>query len=165
VITWAGRVWRHVPAGGFPLNFAFIVKARGRWNRAGRYGCLYTSTTREGAMAEYRKLVAAWAPGLRLAPRELVSIDVHRVEPVLDLTDGAERKRFRVRLDDLTRDTDAAIELCRTLSDAARRAGAVGLLAPSAALAGAINLMIYQDGLAGGIDLAVGPDRDRLPLS
>jgi hypothetical protein len=71
----------------------------------------------------------------------------------------------RVRAGDLIRGTDAAIELCRTISDAARQAGAVGLLAPSAALTGAVNLMSYQDGVAGGIDLAVGPARESIPAS
>jgi RES domain-containing protein len=157
-------VWRHIPAGSFPLNFAYIIRARGRWNRPRVYGCLYTSLSRDGAIAEYRKLRASAAGGTRLRRHELVSIDVHHVEPLLDLSDPAELGRFGVDSPEhILADTEASLELCRMISDEARRAGAVGLLAPSAALREAVSLMIYHDGLAAGIDLDVGPDREPMP--
>ena len=60
--------------------------ADGRWNRAGEYGCLYTSLSREGAVAEYEKMLTRFG----LAPeedqrRDLVTVRV-TVSPVLDLT-------------------------------------------------------------------------------
>jgi len=118
VISWSGRVWRHVPAGGFPLNFAYIIRARGRWNRPGVYGCLYTSLSREGAIAEYRKLSASAAGGTRLRRHELVSIAVHHVGPLLELTDPAELRRFGVDSpEQILADTDEALELCRAITD------------------------------------------------
>ena len=83
-----GLVWRHVPRGAHPLHVGFILLARGRWNRHDEYGCLYTSLSREGALAEYTKElrrlgIAASAD----QPKDLVTLNVG-VARVLDLTVG-----------------------------------------------------------------------------
>ena len=77
-------MWRHVPKGAHPLHVGKIFKyAHGRWNRRGQYGCLYTALTADGATAEYEKLLAVNG---YTGPRDLVSIRVARLRPVLDLT-------------------------------------------------------------------------------
>src|SRR3712207_327864 len=100
-----GLVWRHVPRGAHPLHVGFILLARGRWNRQGEYGCLYTSLSLEGAAAEYDKEVRRNTGIGRDAdqPKDLVSIHV-RVVRVLDLSDERHRRRFGVSLAMLTGD-------------------------------------------------------------
>ena len=118
-----GVVWRHVPRGAHPLHVGFILKASGRWNRQGRYGCLYTSLSREGALAEYRKyLIRAALPGSP-HPRDLVSIEVRRVEPVLDLTVEEEQTRLGVSLDTLIGDEPEDLDVCLNLAEWARFRG------------------------------------------
>lgn len=88
------KVWRHIPAGAHPPHVGYIIKARGRWNRAGEYGCIYTSLTEGGAKAEYRKYLST--AGIHelglLKPHEVVSLIV-KISLVMDLTD---RKSFPV---------------------------------------------------------------------
>lgn len=152
-----GIVWRHVPVGAHPLHVGFILKAEGRWNRAGEYGCLYTSLSREGARAEYEKYLARLNVPHGLNPRELVTIRV-AVEPVTDLTDGRSSP-LPVDAPFLTGDDARDIEACRSLADYLRSRGVVALITPSAALLGEKNLVIYVDGPSRQIDLAAGPDR------
>lgn len=155
-----GVVWRHVPVGAHPLHVGYILKASGRWNRAGEYGALYTSFTREGARAEYRKYLERSGVQGRIQPRDLVSIEVS-VASACDLTDGrsspvSPRSRF------LTADDPEDLERCRTLTDALRSEGRVALITPSAALAGAKNLVIFIDGPAESVRLNVGGRREPL---
>ena len=122
-MKFSGKVWRHIPAGSYPLNLRYLLLASGRWNRAGEYGCLYTSLTRAGAAAEFRKyLQAAGAgEGFPTRPRELVSLRV-TVEPVLDLTDPF-TSPVPTSSHFLTADDDASLESCRALADALRAQG------------------------------------------
>lgn len=161
-MKFTGKAWRHIPAGSYPLNLRYLLLASGRWNRAGEYGCLYTSLTRTGAEAEYRKYLRAAGAGGRFParPRELVSLIV-TVEPVMDLTDpGASPVPTTSHF--LTSDDDASLESCRALADALRAQGFAALITPSAAKAGAKNLVLYFDGPARNLDLDEGGDR--LPL-
>lgn len=152
-------VWRHVPHGAHALHVGWVLRATGRWNRRGIYGCLYTALTAEGALAEYRKY-STLAHGTRgLDVRDLVSVRVNRIGPVLDVTDVEMRAEAGVDLRTLTSDDPDDLETCRAIADWARSDGYQGLLVPSAALPGAINLVIYIDGLASNVDLDEGPDR------
>jgi len=135
----------------------FIVKAHGRWNRAGEYGCLYTSLTLQGARAEFQRYVARAAAGTGLAPRELVSLDVD-ITPVVDLTDPASSP-VSIRSPFLTGDEPDDLESCRTLADYIRALGNSAIIAPSAALQGEKNLVIYIDGPARNLGLSVGGAR------
>ena len=159
-----GLVWRYVPADAHPLHVGFILLASGRWNREGVYGCLYTSLSRDGAVAEYHKMLAQTtgvSPDLDQR-RDLVSIRAH-IARVLDLTDPAERERLGVSLDVLTGDSDEDLEMCRLIADLARVEGYQAILSPSAALSGAQNLNLYIDGVAADIQVVDGPDR--VPLN
>jgi RES domain-containing protein len=160
-LKYKGTVWRHIPAGGQPLHVGYILRSAGRWNRCGLYGCLYTSLSQEGAIAEYRKYLklAGITPG-RARPRELVSI-LAEISPVLDITDETVSPVPPLS-GFLVCDTPDDLEACRSLADYARSQGYAGLLAPSSALSGEKNLIIYIDGLAGSILLDEGPDR--LPI-
>ena len=128
-------MWRYVPRGAHPLHFGFILRAGGRWNRAGRYGALYLALGRDGALAER----------------------------ALDLTDPAEQRRFGVTGADLTADGPAAYELCRRTADLARASGHLVLFVPSAPLLGATNVIVYPEVPPAHCQLDVGPDRIPLP--
>jgi RES domain-containing protein len=162
-LKYKGIVWRHIPAGGQPLHVGYILHAAGRWNRCGLYGCLYTSLSPEGAIAEYRKYLkqAGIAPRL-VRPRDLVSLDVE-ISPVFDLTDAAS-SLIPPSSHLLIGDSEDDLEECRALADYIRSQDYAGILAPSSALPGARNLIIYIDGLAGNIIVNEGPDRFPLEL-
>ena len=157
-----GKVWRHIPAGAHPLHVGYILKATGRWNREGEYGCIYTSLTADGAKAEYRKYLSK--AGIHkiglLKPRELVSLLVE-ISPVLDIT-NAKTSPVSPKEKFLTSDNSEDLEACRALADILRAQGYVGILAPSSVLSGETNLVIYIDGPSRNVFLDVGPDR--IPL-
>ena len=162
-LQFEGVVWRYIPAWAHPLHVGFLLQAAGRWNRYAEYGCLYTSLSREGAIAEYRKVAGGYV-GLASSDAEkkdLVSILV-RVEPVLDLTDRSVRRRYGVSLAMLTGDSDESLETCRSIADLARAQGYRAILSPSAALRGAANLNIYLEGRAANLRLREGPSREPL---
>ena len=165
------RVWRHVPPGAVALHIGNIWKhSEGRWNRRGDYACLYTALTRRGALGELDKLKYVY--GGAIAARDLVSIDVHRLDPVLDLTSNASYEALAISAgltpDDslLTADGDSAYEHCRRLADEARQQRYTGLLVPSAAVRGEVNLVIYFDVVAPKqLEIDDGPDREGIPAS
>lgn len=168
-MDFTGLVWRHVPAGAVPLHLGKIWKhSEGRWNRAGEYACLYTALTRDGALAEFAKLRGLY--GSAVTAREVVSIEVRRLEPILDLTDPATYKVTARAAGEhpnaalLLSDSDAALEHCRMIADQARDQGCTGLIVPSAALRGGHNLVIYFDVVAPKhLDIDDGPDREAIP--
>jgi RES domain-containing protein len=158
-----GLVWRYVPREAHALHVGFILLARGRWNRHAEYGCLYTSLSRDGAIAEYHKELHRL--GIESAgdqPKDLVSLHVG-VARVLDLTDERQRQRFGMTLDVLTGDSADDIESCRVVADLARMEGYDAILSPSAARHDAQNLNLYIDGRADHLRLMEGPDR--IPLN
>ena len=140
------------------VHGGWIFRAAGRWNRPGRYGCLYTSVSRAGAVAEWQRYVERAGPGAHRRPRDVVSIAVH-VQPVADLTDPTFRRRFGVALTQLTGDADSDWEACRTVADVLRAERYRALHVPSAALADAANLIVYFEGVAGDLLLDEGGDR------
>lgn len=163
-----GHVWRHVPPGAVTLHIGKLWKySEGRWNRGGEYACLYTALTREGALGELEKLRHLY--GSAVGERDLVSIDIHRLEPVLDLTDsGTYRKLARAAGETpnsalLTAEGRTAYGHCRRLADQARTEKYTALLVPSAAVAGEMNLVIYFDVVAPKhLEIDDGPDRERI---
>jgi len=158
-LNFAGTVWRIVPANAFALHVGYILRARGRWNREGVYGCLYTALTPEGALAEWAKYLraAGMTPSLS-SRRDLVSIAV-RVDPVLDLTCAAVLRQFGLSREMLTGDGDEGLEVCRVVADLARQQGYHAILSPSAALTGSVNLNLYVDGRADRYSLDIGQER------
>ena len=158
-MRYQGKVWRHIPAGGFSLHAGYILKASGRWNRAGVYGCIYTSLTQPGAIAEYQKYLhfaGITDPNL-VKPREIVSIIVD-IDPVMDLLDK-KASPIPVNSRFLTGDNPSDIVSCRLLADYLRSEGYSGIIAPSAAADDEKNLIIYIDGPAENVELEDGGDR------
>ncbi|MEE8119986.1 MAG: RES family NAD+ phosphorylase [Anaerolineales bacterium] len=134
------------------------MSAGGRWNRRDVYGCLYTSMTRRGAIAEFEKASRVSALiNFQRWNRDLVSILVE-LEPVEDL---ANRKPSPISLDEpfLTGDDPNNYEACWSLADLLGTEGYIALISPSSAQQGKKNLHIYIDGLAGNIKLRDGGDR------
>lgn len=158
-MTFDGYVWRIVPAGAFALHVGYILKSRGRWNREGVYGCLYTALSEDGALGEAAKYLRRAGIAPRFSPpRDLVSLRVH-VGRVLDLTSPAVRRRLGVSLSSITGDEDDDLETCRSIADLARQQEYCAILSPSAALEGSTNLNVYIDGRADRYDLTDGGDR------
>ena len=158
-----GEVWRHVPKGAHPLHTGYVLRAAGRWNRSGIFGCLYTTLSQEGARAEYKKYLERENSKISKAkPRELVSIKVN-INPVLDFTN---KKSSLVPPSSsfLVGDDPDDLEKCRVLADTARDQGYAAIIAPSAALEGEKILVIYIDGVAGNIQLDEGGKRLLLEL-
>jgi RES domain-containing protein len=141
-VIWEGHVWRIVPPRAHALHVGYILKARGRWNREGVYGCLYTDLTEDGALAEAVKYLKRAGIAPRFSPpRDLVSLRV-RLDGVMDLTSASVRRSLGVSLATITGDEDADIETCRSIADLARQREHCGILSPSAAPGGATNLNI-----------------------
>ena len=140
----------------------FLLKASGRWNRFGEYGCLYTALSRQGAIAEFQK--ALKHAGLK--PEEYQETDlvtvIAEITHVLDLTDPTVLDTNGLTKEALIADTDVSIELCRSIADGARAAGYTAILCPSAARTGESNLNIYIDGRAAHLNLEAGPHREAL---
>lgn len=144
-MSYSGIVWRHIPEGGDPFDFFWLVTADGRWNRPGKYGALYTSLSRKGALAEYRK--ARMEMGPAYDPRELIKINVSEIKPILDLTDGTVRNgKFNLNLQDITADTARSYDICRSIADYAKLHNIMAIKTPSAAASGGVNLNIFQWG-------------------
>lgn len=150
-----------MPVGGHPFDLSYILKAAGRWNRAGEYGCLYTATDAATARAEHDKALArAGAAGLARR-HELVRFDVE-VDPVLDLIDRGVRRRLSVTKAALTGDDDESLEACRRVADWARSDGHAAILAPSAARRDGVVLALYPDASARQLDLGHAVHREPL---
>lgn len=141
--TYSGSAWRHIPAGGYALNFRYILHASGRWNRKGLYGALYLSLSEKGARAEWDKYRSEALPGFD-PPRDLIELRVS-VRSVLDLTVHRILKQLGISAGGLTADTDQSREICRSISDWARTMGFSSIRYPSAAAAGQENLVIFPD--------------------
>lgn len=134
-----GRVWRYVSRGAHPLDFHYLIRAAGRWNRRGLYGFLYMALTPRAAVAEHRKHQRR--RGLS-RPRDLVALHV-TVDPVFDVGEWAELQTGRrtkhsdqarwfwpppdLGLGSLTGDDPADLEACRTLADWATLLSRAGL--------------------------------------
>ena len=157
-MKYSGKIWRHIPEGAHPLHIGFVLKARGRWNRAGEYGCLYASFTEEGAEAEYLKYLrqANIAPE-NATGREITSLIIE-IEPVADLTDPRSSP-ISIRAAYLTGDSPEDLKKCQALADYLRTQGYAGIITPSASLSGEKNLVIYVDGPPKNLSLKVGGDR------
>jgi RES domain-containing protein len=160
-VRYEGKVWRHIPPGTFGLHVGRILRADGRWNRPGIYGCLYTALSKKGAIAEFQKLLDRFDNFPKT--RDIVSIKVG-LDPVVDLTNPT-TSPIPPTTAFLTGDTDQDIEQCRRLANELRSFGYVGILAPSAAARGEKNLMIYIDGPASSVMLEDGGDRISVQLS
>jgi RES domain-containing protein len=166
--AFVGVVWRHVPVGAVPLHLGKLFKySEGRWNRRGEFACLYTALTRVGALAELAKARAT--AGSLAGTRDLVSIQIRRLEPVLELTDASVYRATALAAGErpdaslMTANGDAAHEHCRRLAEAARARGCTALIVPSAAQPGERNLVIYFDVVAPKqVDVDDGPDRETI---
>ena len=166
-----GRVWRHVPAGAHPLNFEHLITAKGRWNRRGQYGCLYTALTADAVVAEYRKVLER--RGIR-GRRDLVVLEV-RIDPVFDLVTALAKPETRLTAREGTidlrinandprviGDSEDDLEFCRTIADVVRERGHYAVLAPSAASQTGRVLAIYPENKPDRIQIHLAAPRRQL---
>jgi len=162
-LRFQGKVWRHVPAGANPLHAGYILQAEGRWNRAGLYGCLYTSQDPVGAIVEYLKYLRKSGIPLDNRPhkRELVSLYVN-LYPVMDLTDPA-GSPIPPNSPFLVGDSSSDLEACRSLADHLRSQGYAGIIAPSSPAPSLKNLIIYID-YTPSKNVNINEGKDRIPL-
>ena len=160
-------MWRHVPRGGRPLDFQYLLKAEGRWNRVGVYGALYTAETPACVAAEYRKRRDQYGIGrprdlfgIRIVARSIHDLVHHGIPSVL------EKERLRTPLDQppiIYGDRSVDLEFCRRIADHVRAAGAVGLRAPSAADSSEAIFVLYPENDPSKIELEVA--RGPIPLN
>lgn len=142
---WRGTVWRHV----FGTRDSLEPSWRpGRWSPGSIFAILYTSISRDGALAEADHLVSQYSipPSVR---RIVTSIDVE-LEKVVDLTVDNRLVRLGV---DLTSDTVEAGR-CPEIGAAANLVEYQAILAPSARYSGS-NLMIFTERMTDGCTLEV----------
>lgn len=139
-----GTVWRHIPKGGHVLNMYHVLHAKGRFNRPGEFGALYTSRSVDGASAEHAKWLELSACRAIDPPRDLVAVNL-AVRPVINLSDPAVRRQLSVSLSVLTGDRPKDRERCRQIADIVRSLGIWAIRHPSAALKGGENLVIYPE--------------------
>jgi RES domain-containing protein len=134
---WHGPVHRHYLATRDPLAPS---QAGGRWAPPGAFSILHTALDREGAIAEWRHLVARYTipPS---TPRRLATIEV-TLSRVVDLAAPGQLETFGVETPRYADDRGR----CPEIGAAADFLGLQGLLAPGARHAGA-NLMILADRL------------------
>jgi RES domain-containing protein len=121
----------------------------GRWNRQSVYGALYTSLSKETAIAENRHI----AERKKIKPSELgrrdhVVIQV-QLTRVVDLTHSGFYVSLNVPQETILNDTHSSRQLCLEIADQARRIGSEAFLVPSATRLG-VNLVIYMDCLHPG---------------
>lgn len=166
-----GRVWRHVPAGAHPLDFEYLITAKGRWNRRGQYGCLYTALSADTVIAEYRRVLER--RGLR-GRRDLVVLEV-RIDPVFDLVSALAKPEtrltaregsidLRITANDprVIGDSEDDLEFCRTIADVVRERGHFAVLAPSAATETGRVLAIYPENKPDRIQIHLAAPRLQL---
>ena len=148
-------VWRHLPRDGHPLNWGFILEASGRWNWK-RYACLYTSTSKDGVLAEFVK-DRRRTPGYS-KPHDICSIDVE-IENVLNLTHWKTRDSLNISKDKIISDSINSKRLCKQIGEKAIHEGYNGILAPSAAIENEKNLMVFPSTFSDQIDICLGSER------
>jgi hypothetical protein len=136
-VSFSSRVWRTVRSGRDPLRGS---TANGRWGAAGELEVLYTSTEREGALAEvgYRLgLEPIWPSKIE---HDVCQIAVE-VERVCDLREFALLSRLGVD-EGRYEGHDYLVE--QAISAAARFLGYEGIWVPNARYSGE-NLVLYAD--------------------
>lgn len=84
------------------------------------------------------------------------------VEPVLDLTNRAVRRRLGLGIADITSDDEEGVERCRTVADLARAEGYRAIRSPSAARRGGGVLAIYLESAPENLRMHVGGERRQL---
>jgi len=151
----SGLVYRIHAADKNALDTAASKNFGGRWNKANRYGALYTSLTKETAQAEHTSMLLkrGLTPG-DLYPRLMTTIRVHLTK-VLDLTDPNRLEEFGITKSELESDEDACREKILEASDKARTQGYEAILSPSARLPRGKNLNIFPDRLGAESSLRI----------
>ena len=145
-----GRVFRIHSRRKSPLDIEGSKEYGGRWNRENRYGALYTSVDKETLKAEFIKAAEARGYEVRdLFLRRISSIEV-RLKKVLDLAVPENRKKFKIKLSDVTSDGEDSKEKRLKVADRARALGCEAIFSPSAADPKGKNLNIFPDKLLKG---------------
>jgi len=121
----------------------------GRWNRQSVYGALYTSLSKETAIAENRRIAERKKikPG-ELGRRDHVVIQV-QLTCVVDLTSPGFYVSLNVPQKTILNNTHSSKQLCLKIADQVRRINYEAFLVPSATQLG-VNLVIYMDRLRPG---------------
>lgn len=151
--AWHKPVWRHFFANRNPLAPS---RAGGRWAPPAQFAVLYTSLTRDGAVAEGSHVIAQYSipPSV---PRYLCRIAV-RLQRVVDLMSFATLEQLGVDTTSFAREWGR----CPEIGAAANFLGYQGLVVPSARSRRG-NLVILMDQLDAtcSVELAAGTTPER----
>lgn len=147
-------IWHHGPPRRTGVSVPNPAVTDGRYHRRDGPGAWYASSSERAMWAEFdRHFVAAAVDRLHVLRRAgAYSVDLD----VLDLTDDDVLKALHLDRDALVQDD---LSLTQAVADAARTAGFVAVLAPSAACADATTLAVFEGGTAAvaEVDVVVRP--------
>lgn len=139
----SGDFWHQGAVNRPLLSFASPARGDGRYHRFGGDGAWYASSKEGAAWIEFFRHHMSTELSPLEVKRRVGRVRVERLD-VLDLTDPDVQAALGISDADLT---DDDLELCQSLSAAARRAGFAGPLAPSAAVTGESTLVVFGAGM------------------
>lgn len=162
---WAGVAFRscspRYARGGDLLSGEGSRRWGGRWNPPGRFAAVYAALDAETALGESLAMVRYYGlPEHRAMPRVFVGLEI-RLGVVLDLGDGAVRRRLGVSQQRMVEEDWRAgfgterLGVTQLVGWAAYAAGFGGMLVPSAARAGGVNIVVFPANLGPGSMLRV----------
>lgn len=145
IASWSGTAYRHTARQFAALSGAGAAALGGRWNIPG-VPTIYLAEPEAACIAEFRRMAGGQPGGIAaFLPRDLHVVQVDALR-VLDLRPTGVRRRLRITLTDIEGEER---QRCQQIAEAARHAGAQGIVAPSATRAGVV-IAVFEHALRRG---------------